>query len=110
MQMVGERATRLWVGFRSGSVRVPPASTAKTTRNARDSASVGPISRYIRIGLLSAAVQNEHRANQYAENESCFHLKFLPYLRAGPMPVLLLITYQLIPPKASCESLFPRWL
>jgi hypothetical protein len=70
------------------------APTAKTTRNARDSASLGPISSYISIGLLSAAAQNEHRANQYAEKESCFHLMLVPCLIAGPTLAFLLITYQ----------------
>jgi hypothetical protein len=73
--MVGELPTCLGFGHGSGSVGRGAAPTAKTTRNARDSVSVGPISSYISIGLLSAAAQNEHRANQYAEKESCFHFE-----------------------------------
>jgi hypothetical protein len=83
-QMVGALPTCLWFGFRSRSVGRGAAPTAKTTRNARDSASVGPISSYIRIGLLSAAAQNEHRTNQYAEKESCFHLELSSLSDSGP--------------------------
>ena len=92
--MVGELPTCLWLGFHSGAVGRGAAPAAKRTRNSRDSASVGPISRYISIGLLSAAAQNEHRANQYAEKKSCFHLMLVPCLIAGRMLAFLLITYQ----------------
>ena len=88
--MAGELPTCLWFEL----ARLVAAPTAKTTRNARDSASVGPISSYISIGLLSAAAQNEHRAHQYAEKKSYFHLKLVPCLTAGRMLAFLLITYQ----------------
>jgi hypothetical protein len=78
--MVGELLTCLWFEF-AGLVAAP---TAKTTRNARDSASVGPISSYISIGLLSAAAQNEHRAKQYTEKESCFHFEVSSLSNSGP--------------------------
>ena len=93
-QMVGELPTCLWFAFHTGLVPRATAPTAKTTRNARDSVSVGPISSYISIGLLSAAAQNEHRAHQDAEKESCFHLMLIPCLIAGRMLAFLLITYQ----------------
>ena len=92
--MVDELPTCLWLGFHSGAVGRGAAPAANTTRNGRDSASVGPISSYISIGLLSAAAQNEHRANQYAEKESCFILKLVPCLIVGPTLAFLLITYQ----------------
>jgi len=88
--MVGELPTCLW--FESAGLVAAP--TAKTTRNARDSASVGPISSYISVGLLSAAAQNEHRAHQYAEKENCFHSKLVPCVIAGRMLAFLLISYQ----------------
>jgi len=78
--MVGELPTCLW--FESAGLVAAP--TAKTTRNARDSASVGPISSYISIGLLSAAAQNEHRANQYTKKESCFHFEVSSLSNSGP--------------------------
>ncbi len=53
-----------------------------------------PYASYISSGLISAAAQDEHRANQYAEKESCFHLMLVPCLIAGPMLAFLLITYQ----------------
>ena len=83
-KMVGELPTCLWFAFHTGLVPRATAPTAKTTRNARDSVSVGPISSYISIGLLSAAAQNEHRANQYAEKESCFHFEVSSLSNSGP--------------------------
>ena len=82
--MVGELPTCLWLGFHSGAVGRGAAPAAKSTRNSRDSASVGPISRYISIGLLSAAAQNEHRANQYTKKESCFHFEVSSLSNSGP--------------------------
>ena len=93
-QMVGELPTCLWFAFHTGLVPRATAPTAKTTRNARDSRSFGPISSYISIGLLSAAAQDEHGADQDAEKESCFHLMLIPCLIAGRMRAFLLITYQ----------------
>ena len=92
--MADELPTCLWFAFRTGLVPRATAPTAKTTRNARDSRSVGPISSYISIGLLSAAAQDEHGADQDAEKESCFHLMLSPCLIAGRMRAFLLITYQ----------------
>ena len=82
----------------TGLVGRVTAPTAKTTRNARDSPSVGPIAIYISSvlsGVLSsAAAQDEHRANQDAVKETCFHLMLIPCLIAGRMLAFLLITYQ----------------
>jgi len=82
--MVGELSTCLRYVCHTAFVGRVAAPTAKTTRNARDSASVGPISSYISIGLLSAAAQNERRANQYAEKESCFHFEVSSLSNSGP--------------------------
>jgi hypothetical protein len=82
--MVGELPTHLWYVSVTGLVGWVAAPTAKTTRNARDIPSVGRIASYISIGLLSAAAQNEHRANQYAEKESCFHFEVSSLSNSGP--------------------------
>jgi hypothetical protein len=83
--MVGELSTCLrYVCHTALGGRVA-APTAKTTRNARDSRSVGPRASYISSVLSSAANQNERRAKQYAEKESCFHLKLVPCLIASLM-------------------------
>ena len=95
----GRRArTRLWYVSHTGLVGRVTAPTAKATRNARDSPSVGPIAIYISgvlSGVLSStAAQDEHRANQDALKETCFHLMSIPCLIAGQMLAFLLITYQ----------------
>jgi hypothetical protein len=80
-EMVGELPICLWYVSHTGLVGRVTAPTAKTTRNARDSPSVGPIASYISGGVLfSAAAQDEHRADQDAEKESCFHLMLVPCL------------------------------
>jgi hypothetical protein len=81
----------------TGLVGRVTAPTAKATRNARDSPSIGPIAIYISgllSGVLSAAAQDEHRANQDTVKETCFHLMSIPCLIAGRMLAFLLITYQ----------------
>ena len=84
--MVGELPICLWYVSHTGLVGRVAAATANTTRNARlsRSRSVGPIASYISGGvLISAAAQDEHRADQDAEKESCFHLMLVPCLIAG---------------------------
>ena len=92
--MVGELPTCLWYVCYTGLVGRMAAPTANTTRNARDSSSAGPIAIYISGLLFRTAAQDEYRADQDAEKESCFHLMLVPCLRAGSMLAFLLITYQ----------------
>ena len=92
--MVGELPTCLRYVCHTALVGRVAAPPAKTTRNARDSPSVGPIATYISGLLFSAAAQDEHCADQDAEKESCFHLMLVPCLIAGSMLAFLLITYQ----------------
>jgi len=81
-ERVGELPICLWFVCQSVLVDRVAAPTAKTTRNARDSGSVGPIAIYISgIWVLSsAAAQDERRADQDAEKERCFHLRLVPCL------------------------------
>jgi hypothetical protein len=93
-EMVDGLPICLWYVCHTGLVGRVATPTAKTTRNARDSPSVGPIATYISGLLLSTAAEDEHRADQDEEKESCFHLMLVPCLIAGRMLAFLLITYQ----------------
>ena len=94
-EMVGELPICLWYVRQLGLVGRVAAATAKTTRNARDIRSFGPIATYISgFVFSSAAAQDEHRADQDGEKESWFHLMLVPCLIAGRRLAFLFITYQ----------------
>ena len=71
--MVGELPTCLWYVFNAGLVgRVAAAHRQATTRNAVDSPSVGPCAIYISSVLISAAAQDEHRADHVQRKRAVF--------------------------------------
>ena len=91
--MVDALPTWLWKAFHAGLVAGRRPHRQDYPKRHRQSLG-WPLCQLHQHCLISAAAQNEHRANQYAEKESCFHLKLVPCLIAGPMLAFLLITYQ----------------